>query len=263
MRRALTIAGSDSSAGAGIQADLKTFAAFGVYGLSAVTAVTAQNTEGVRAVHAVPAEIVAAQIDAVLEDIGVDAVKTGMLANAGIIEVVGERLRAHGVGRLVVDPVLAATSGRDLLDPGALDVLRRVLLPLAVVVTPNYAEAEALTGRVVRTPADAREAARALVALGSPNAVVKGGHARGPAIDILFDGCHFQEFSAPRLETRHTHGTGCTFAAAVTAELASDAGVPEAVARAKAYVTGALHHAPGLGRGHGPLGHFHPEQLRR
>jgi hydroxymethylpyrimidine/phosphomethylpyrimidine kinase len=257
MRTALTIAGSDSGGGAGIQADLKTFSALGVYGMSVLTAITAQNTVGVRAVYELPTDVVAAQIDAVIEDLGADAVKTGMLASSPLIRVVAERVRAWDLRNLVVDPVMVAKSGDALLQPEAVAALREELLPLALVVTPNRPEAEVLTGLAVRSLDEAREAARALVALGARNAVVKGGHAEGPAIDVLFDGTGFAEFSAPRLDSRHTHGTGCTFASAIAAELAKGATVVDAVARAKAYLTEALRHAPGLGHGHGPVHHFH------
>jgi hydroxymethylpyrimidine/phosphomethylpyrimidine kinase len=256
VKTALTIAGSDSGGGAGIQADIKTFSALGVYGTSALAAITAQNTLGVRAIFELPADLVAAQIDAVVEDIGADAVKTGMLGSTPLIEVVADRIRAHGLSTLVVDPVMVAKSGDALLHPDAVAALRERLLPLALVVTPNRPEAEVLTGRTVGTLEQAREAARALVGLGARNAVVKGGHAEGPAIDVLFDGHAFREYSAPRLDSRHTHGTGCTFASAIAAELAKGADVPEAVARAKAYLTAALEHAPGLGHGHGPVHHF-------
>jgi hydroxymethylpyrimidine/phosphomethylpyrimidine kinase len=244
MRTALTIAGSDSGGGAGIQADLKTFSALGVYGMSVLTAVTAQNTVGVRAVYELPPEVVAAQIDAVIEDLGADAVKTGMLASTALIQTVAERIRALNLGTLVVDPVMVAKSGDALLQPEAVAALRADLLPLALVVTPNRPEAEVLTGREVRT-------------LGARYAVVKGGHADGPAIDVLFDGEQFEQFSAARLETRHTHGTGCTFASAIAAELAKGATVVAAVAAAKVYLTEALRQAPGLGHGHGPVHHFH------
>jgi hydroxymethylpyrimidine/phosphomethylpyrimidine kinase len=257
MKTALTIAGSDSGGGAGIQADLKTFSALGVYGMSVLTAITAQNTVGVRAVHEVPPEIVAAQIDAVVEDLPVDAVKTGMLASAPLIHAVAERLRAHRLTTVVVDPVMVAKSGDPLLRPDAVAALTSELLPLALVVTPNRPEAEALTGRLVRSLDDAREAARRLVEMGARHAVVKGGHADGPAVDVLFDGRDFHEFAAPRVDTRHTHGTGCTFASAIAAELAKGATVPEAVGRAKTYLTQALHYAPGLGHGHGPVHHFY------
>ncbi|HEY7064973.1 MAG TPA: bifunctional hydroxymethylpyrimidine kinase/phosphomethylpyrimidine kinase [Chloroflexota bacterium] len=258
MKTALTIAGSDSGGGAGIQADLKTFSALGVYGMSALTAITAQNTVGVRAVYELPPELVAAQIDAVIEDLGADAVKTGMLGSTPLIQTVTERIRAHGLTTLVVDPVMVAKSGDALLQPEAVAALRELLLPLALVVTPNRPEAEVLTGRPVATLAEARAAARALVEeMGARNAVVKGGHAEGPAIDVLYDGRDFREYSAPRLDTRHTHGTGCTFASAIAAELAKGSAVPEAVGRAKEYLTAALERAPGLGHGHGPVHHFH------
>ena len=253
--RALTIAGSDSGGGAGIQADLKTFAAFGVYGLSAITAITAQNTQEVRSAYELPATSVAEQIDVVLEDIGAQAAKTGMLANAQIIEAVVERIR-HWQLRVVVDPVMRAKSGDALLQSKAVDALRKQLLPLAEVITPNLPEAEVLTGRIVKTSYEMREAARAIHDLGVQHVVVKGGHREEEPIDIYFDGSHFHELRAERLETRHTHGTGCTFSAAITALLARGYTVPEAIAEAKTYITGAIRYAPGIGHGHGPVEHF-------
>jgi hydroxymethylpyrimidine/phosphomethylpyrimidine kinase len=253
--RALTIAGSDSSAGAGIQADLKTFAALGVYGLSALTAVTAQNTLGVRAAFELPPDLVEAQIDAVLEDIGANAAKSGMLASAPIIEAV-----ARSVARwrlpLVVDPVMAAKSGDPLLQPSAVEALRRLLLPLALVVTPNLPETEMLIGRPVRTLDEMREAAQAIAALGVPHVVVKGGHRLAEPIDVYFDGSAFVELHAERIDTPHTHGTGCTFSAAIAAFLARGLSVGEAIAAAKRYTTEAIRHAPGIGHGHGPTEHF-------
>jgi hydroxymethylpyrimidine/phosphomethylpyrimidine kinase len=257
VKTALTIAGSDSGGGAGIQADLKTFSALGVYGMSVLAAITAQNTLGVRAWCALPLDIVAAQIDAVIEDLGADAVKTGMLASAALTQLVAERVQAHGLRTLVVDPVMVAKSGDALLEPDAVEAIRDALVPLALVVTPNRPEAEVLTGRTVQSLDEARDAARALVALGARNAVVKGGHAEGPAVDVLYDGSDLYEYSAPRIDSRHTHGTGCTFASAIAAELAKGAEVPEAVGRAKDYLTEALRHAPGLGHGHGPVHHFY------
>lgn len=253
--RALTIAGSDSSAGAGIQADLKTFAALGVYGLSALTAITAQNTLGVRMAEDLAPELVEAQIDAVLEDIGADAAKTGMLSSPLIIEAVAGRVRKWGL-RLVVDPVMRAKSGDPLLRPEAVATLRAQLLPLAEVVTPNLPEAEALTGRRIETLDDMRAAASAIFALGPRHVVVKGGHRTTEPVDIYFDGKRCLELRAERLQTPHTHGTGCTFSAAITALLARGMPVEEAVAGAKQYITGAIRHAPGLGHGHGPVGHF-------
>jgi hydroxymethylpyrimidine/phosphomethylpyrimidine kinase len=254
----MTIAGSDSGGGAGIQADLKTFAALGVYGTSALTAVTAQNTLGVTAVHEIPPEVVAAQIDAIVSDIGADAVKTGMLASAPIIEVVAAKLRQYRLPNLVVDPVMAAKSGDRLLRPEAVAALRELLLPLATVVTPNLPEAEILVGRPLPDGEAVRDAAREIVALGPRAVVMKGGHAAGDiVVDVLFDGVNFREYAAPRVDTRSTHGTGCTFASAIAAGLAQGLGLEEAVAQAKEYVTAALRNAKPIGGGHGPVHHFY------
>ena len=255
--RALTIAGSDSGAGAGIQADLKTFAALGVYGTSALTAVTAQNTVGVTAVHEVPTNIIAAQIDAVLNDIGADAVKTGMLASGSIIECVASELQRHAVPWLVVDPVMVAKSGDPLLWEDAVDTLRTRLLPLASVVTPNIPEAETLTGVKITSDTEARRAAENILAMGAKAVVVKGGHREGPAADLFYDGSRFQEFSAPRIDTANTHGTGCTFASAIAAGLARGMNVLDAVGLAKEYVTEAIRRSLPVGGGHGPLNHFY------
>jgi hydroxymethylpyrimidine/phosphomethylpyrimidine kinase len=253
--RALTIAGSDSGGGAGIQADLKTFAALGVYGLSALTAITAQNTIGVRAAYTLPAELIEAQIDAVLEDIGVDAAKTGMLSSSAIIEAVANSVSRWNL-RLVVDPVMVAKGGDPLLQPEAVATLRTVLLPLAEVITPNLPEAEVLTGLHIETLNDMRSAAQAIHALGPRHVVVKGGHRTGEPLDIYFDGSRFVELRAERIQTRHTHGTGCTFSAAIAAFMARGLPVDSAVASAKNYITGAIRSAPGIGNGHGPVGHF-------
>src|SRR5438876_6894253 len=253
--RALTIAGSDSGGGAGIQADLKTFAALGVYGLSALTAITAQNTQGVRAAQDLPPELVEAQIDAVLEDIGANAAKTGMLSNSAIIDVVARCVSRWNL-RLVVDPVMVAKGGDPLLQPEAITTLSSVLLPLAEVVTPNLLEAEALTGKRVETLDDMRAAARAIAALGPRHVVVKGGHRAADPVDVYFDGKRFAELRAERISTRHTHGTGCTFSAAIAAYIARGLPVDAAVTAAKNYITEAIRHAPGLGSGHGPVGHF-------
>jgi hydroxymethylpyrimidine/phosphomethylpyrimidine kinase len=253
----MTVAGSDSGAGAGIQADLKTFAALGVYGASAITAITAQNTLGVTAVFELPPEMVAAQIDAIVEDLGAEAVKTGMLASAPIVEVVAERLGRHRLGNLVVDPVMVAKSGHPLLLPEAVDALRRLLLPLATVVTPNLSEAEALVGRPLSTEEELEAAARQIADMGPQAVVIKGGHRPGPeAVDLLYWQGRLQRLVAPRIETSSTHGTGCTFASAIAAYLAQGLEVPEAVARAKAFLTEALRHAYPLGRGRGPVDHF-------
>ena len=253
----MTIAGSDSGGGAGIQADLKTFSALGVYGASTLTAITAQNTVAVTAVYELPTDVIAAQIDAVITDIGVDAVKTGMLSSVAIVEVVAQELKRHGIINLVVDPVMVAKSGDTLLRQEAVDSLRTRLLPLAAVATPNIPEAETLTGREIVSDEDMRRAAEEIVAMGARAVVVKGGHRDGPATDLYYDGSRFQEFSAPRFDTVNTHGTGCTFASAVAAGLAQGKDVIDAVAQAKEYVTGAIRNSYPLGQGHGPVHHFY------
>jgi hydroxymethylpyrimidine/phosphomethylpyrimidine kinase len=254
--RALTVAGSDSGGGAGIQADLKTFSAYRVYGASVLTAITAQNSLGVRGVENLPPTFVAAQLDAVLGDIGADAAKTGMLSTAPIVEVVADRLRAHGLRRLVVDPVMIAKSGDPLLQPSARAALVAHILPLALVVTPNLHEAAALAGIPVSTEAEMEAAARRIHALGPAWILVKGGHLKGDAVDLLFDGTHLSRLVAPRIDTPHTHGTGCTYSAAIAAGLARGADVPDAVAEAKRYVTAAIRAGFPLGRGVGTLRHF-------
>jgi hydroxymethylpyrimidine/phosphomethylpyrimidine kinase len=255
--KALTVAGSDSGGGAGIQADLKTFAALGVYGTSALTAVTAQNTQEVVAIAEVPEEVVAAQIDAVLEDIGTDAAKTGMLSSASIIATVADRLEAWGVTTLVVDPVMVAKSGDRLLQADAVATLRSTLLPLALIVTPNLPEAEVLSGLTIHTVEDARRAAAAIAGLGPRYVVVKGGHRRDAPIDIVFDGRDYVDLPADRIETTNTHGTGCTFSAAIAAHLARGAAPLEAIAAAKAFVSEALRTSYRIGNGHSPVNHFH------
>ena len=259
--KALTIAGSDSGGGAGIQADLKTFAALGVYGSSVVTAVTAQNTRGVFAVAEVPEEVIALQIDVVLEDIGAAAVKTGMLSSASIVQTVAGRLEAWGVEQLVVDPVMVAKGGHPLLQQSAVAAVTEHLLPLALVVTPNIPEAEVLSGITIDSPDAAREAARAIGALGPRWVVIKGGHQAGDATDLVYDGGHFAEFSAQRIDTPNTHGTGCTFSAAIAALLAR--GVPplEAIEAAKIWLTGAIRASYAIGDGHSPVNHFHAVDL--
>ena len=255
--RAMTIAGSDSGGGAGIQADLKTFAAMGVYGTSVLTAITAQNTLQVTEILELPTSMVESQIDAVLSDIGTDVVKTGMLSSAGIIETVVEKLREHGLSNLVVDPVMVAKGGDRLIEEDAVEALRTLLIPLARVVTPNIPEAQVLTGGEIKSMDDARDAAREIVAMGAKAALVKGGHLNGPATDILFDGEEYRLFTTPRIATSSTHGTGCTLASATAAGLAKGLSVREAVAQAKKYVTATIRHAFPMGRGHGPLNHFH------
>jgi hydroxymethylpyrimidine/phosphomethylpyrimidine kinase len=257
MKTVLTIAGSDSGAGAGIQADLKTFAAHGVYGTTAITALTAQNTRGVHGVHVVPAEFVIAQIEAVVSDIGCDAVKTGMLATSAIVEAVAASIEALDLPNLVVDPVMIAKGGDRLLDQGAVHTMRTALIRLARVVTPNLPEAEVLAEMPVRSVDDMREAGRRILRLGPAAVVVKGGHGEGDVVtDLLVEGTRDVELTGPRLHGAHTHGTGCTFAAAMAARLAIGDTVEDAARAAKAYVADAMRHGIDLGGGHRPLGHF-------
>ncbi len=251
---ALTIAGSDSGGGAGIQADLKTFAAFGVHGTSAITAITAQNTRTVSAIHEVPVRMIRAQIDVVVEDIGVQAAKTGMLASAELIPAVAAAIQEHGIQNLVVDPVMVAKGGARLLHNDAVAALYRYLLPLASVVTPNIPEAEVLLGRALNTLDDRRQAARDLVALGPRAAVLKGGHLEASAAtDIYWDGVEMVELTARRVATNNTHGSGCVFSAAIAAGLAKGEDLLEAVEAAKAFITAAIEHSLELGSGHGPV----------
>jgi hydroxymethylpyrimidine/phosphomethylpyrimidine kinase len=260
IRTALTIAGSDSGGGAGIQADLKTFAALGVYGTSAITAVTAQNTLGVTAVTAVSADLVTAQIETVAADIPIHATKTGMLFNAAIVEAVAAAVEALELPLLVVDPVMLAKSGDRLLDDDGIRAMCAELLPRALVVTPNIPEAEILSGRTIGSLEDVRAAAEEIYQHCGTAVVIKGGHARdtgdGLLVDLLFDGEQFTEYQTARISTRNTHGTGCTFASAIAARLALDDSLTEAVAYAQAYVAGAIEHGLPLGKGHGPLDHF-------
>jgi hydroxymethylpyrimidine/phosphomethylpyrimidine kinase len=257
MQIALTIAGSDSGGGAGVQADLKTFAAHGVYGLCAITAVTAQNTIGVSTWTAVSADLVTAQIDAVVSDIGAHAVKTGMLPNAAVVAAVAAAAEDLALPFLVVDPVMIAKSGDRLIDDEAVEALTSALFRRAFVVTPNIPEAEALTSLRIDDRESRREAARRLVALGAANVIIKGGHLQTTGIvDLLYDGYRFTEFETTRVAGRHTHGTGCTFAAALTAHLALGHSLADAVPQAQQYIAGAIREAPALGRGHGPMDHF-------
>lgn len=261
MKKVLTVAGSDSSGGAGLQADLKTFAAMRVYGLSVVTAVTAQNTVAVTGVHTVPSEFVKKQMDAVFDDFEINGVKTGMLANAGTITVVAECFRQYSVKNIVVDPVMIATSGDLLMDERIERMLwafRNELIPGALVVTPNIPEAEILTGREIRSLEDMKAAAIDLQSLGAKNVVIKGGHLEqgDSVIDVLFDGNGFTEYRNQRIATRNTHGTGCTFAAALAAGLARELSVQEAVSEAKRFVYTALKLSYSVGRGGGPPDHL-------
>ncbi len=258
LRRALTIAGSDSGGGAGIQADLKTFAAFGVYGMSAITAITAQNTIGVQAVHPVPLAVIEAQLVSVMSDIGVDAAKTGMLGTADVVELVSTLIKRLCIPNLVVDPVMVAKSGDTLLAADARSAVRAALLPLATVVTPNLPEAETLLGRPVRDLRTMRDAARELFQLGAQWVVVKGGHLpdEEDAIDLVYDGATFTELRSPRTRSGNTHGTGCTFSAAIAAGLAAGRQPLDAIRTAKEYITAAIESAPRIGHGHGPTNHL-------
>ena len=255
--RAMTIAGSDSGGGAGIQADLKTFAAHGVYGTSVLTAITSQNTRGVTDVLELPASLIESQIDAVVSDIGADVVKTGMLSSSTVIEVVAAKARQHQMDALVVDPVMVAKGGDKLLQDDAVDALRSLLVPIATVITPNVPEAETLLGVKIETLDEAKEAAQALVGMGARAAVVKGGHLSGPPTDMLYDGEEFRAFTSRRIDTTSTHGTGCTFASAIASNLAKGLPLRQSVSLAKSYVSSAIRLAQPIGRGHGPLNHFH------
>ena len=258
MKKVMTIAGSDSGGGAGIQADLKAFAANGVHGTSAITAITAQNTVAVTDMLALSPSLVANQIDAIIDDIGADAVKTGMLPNAAIIETVADRIRAHALSPVVIDPVMVTSTGSRLLEDDAVEAIRGALMPLATLVTPNMREAAVLTDGPVETIDDMRRAARFLAeSTGARAVLVKGGHLQGPATDVLFDGSDFTEFTEERIDTTSNHGTGCTLASTIAANLAKGADLPTAVANAKAYVTNAMRAATPIGAGHGPLNHFY------
>ncbi len=257
MRTVLTIAGSDSGGGAGIQADLKTFAAHGVFGTCAVTAVTAQNTLGVIAWQAVPADLVTAQIEAVVGDIGTDAVKIGMLATAAIVEAVGAAIEALDLPQVVIDPVMIAKGGDRLLSEDAVDAMRAELLPRAHVLTPNIPEAEVLAGMRIGSIEAMAEAGARILAMGPRVVVVKGGHLDGPeAVDVVCGAAGTFELRRPRMAGPHTHGTGCTLSAAIAANLARGLDDRRAIENAREYLDGAIRHAPGLGRGHGPLNHF-------
>jgi hydroxymethylpyrimidine/phosphomethylpyrimidine kinase len=253
--RVLIVAGSDSGGGAGIQADIKTVLALGAHAMTAVTALTAQDTLGVHGVHPTPPAFVRLQMEVVLADLGADAVKTGMLGDAATIETVADVLRGRGLA-LVLDPVMVAKGGARLLDPAALDALREQLLPLAALLTPNIPEAEALLGHPIPDHAAALEAAEALRALGAPAVLLKGGHLDGAVVrDVLATAEGVQVLTMPRIDTRHTHGTGCTLASGIAAGLAQGLALEAAVRRARAYVQAAIIAAPGFGLGHGPLDH--------
>jgi len=253
--KALTIAGSDSGGGAGIQADLKTFMALDVYGTSVITAVTAQNTLGVQGVIELPTEFVAQQFDSILSDVGAHAAKTGMLSSISLVQVVSRKVQEYKLRQLVVDPVMVAKGGHSLLREEARRVLAETLLPLALVVTPNLYEASLLAGMEVKDRASMEEAARRIKALGPASVVVKGGHLEQEACDLLFDGRSFRAYASPKIDTICTHGAGCTFSAAITAALAKGQEVAEAVATAKTFVTRTIAAGFPIGHGHAPLNH--------
>src|SRR5205823_14230367 len=258
MKQVLTIAGSDSGGGAGIQADIKAMSANGVFAMSAITAVTAQNTEEVTDVFELPLSIIAAQIDAVFDDFDVSAVKTGMLSSAEIVKVVAKLLKPQNVTNLVVDPVMIAKSGHRLLKPDAVEALMHELIPLALVVTPNIHEAQQLSGIEIKTLNDARRAAKIIHRLGCRHVLIKGGHLlEDRATDLLYDGRFFELFKSEFIDTPHTHGTGCTFASAIAAHLALGKPLAQAVTAAKAYLTEAIRHGLSIGHGKGPTNHFY------
>lgn len=258
MKRLLTIAGSDSGGGAGIQADLKTFMAFGVYGMSAITALTSQNTKGVQGIFEVPPDFIYQQIQSVVSDIGVDAVKTGMLASTEIVAVVSKAVRDFKIPNLVVDPVMVAKSGDALLAESARRAIWEELIPQAMVITPNIFEAEVLLNRKIKDLSDMQQAARDLKESGCQWVVLKGGHLNldNQAIDVVYDGQKFQLLKSPRIKTRHTHGTGCTFASAIAAGLGKGYPVIKAIRQAKKYITAAIENGLALGTGHGPTNHL-------
>jgi hydroxymethylpyrimidine/phosphomethylpyrimidine kinase len=257
LKQVLTIAGSDSGGGAGIQADLKAMSANGVFGMSVITAITAQNTRAVTAAYDLPLSLIEAQIDAVFDDFEVSAVKTGMLSSRDIVRTVARKLESRAVQNLVVDPVMISKSGYDLLQPDSIESVKRDLIPLARLVTPNLPEAERLTGRSIRTIDDVKAAARAIHGLGPGAVLIKGGHRLDErATDILFDGSEFTILAGEYIETTNTHGTGCTYASAIAAKLALGDSLVDAVRAAKAYITEAIRHSLAIGHGHGPTDHF-------
>lgn len=257
MKKCLSIAGSDCSGGAGIQADLKTFAAHHTYGMSVIVSVVAENTSRVISVHDVPPDIIKDQIDAVFEDIEVDAVKVGMLSGSDSMEAVAEKIRQYRPENLVVDPVMIAKGGCALMKPDALETLKKEIIPLACLLTPNIPEAETLTGLDIGGIEQMKEAAGRIHRMGAKNVLLKGGHLGGDATDLLFDGEKFQVFQTKRISTKNTHGTGCTLSSAIAANLAKGLELEKAVKEAKDYITFAIKKAPDIGKGHGPLNHFY------
>jgi len=257
MKNLLTIAGSDSCGGAGIQADLKTFCALGTYGMSAITAVTAQNTMGVFSVREMEADIVRDQINCLFDDIKIHGVKIGMVSSIEIIDTIGQCLKDKNAENIVLDPVMVSKSGCHLLKPESINELVKVLFPLALIVSPNLFEAEVITGEKIETVSQMEKAAQKIFSLGAKNVVVKGGHLTGDAIDVLYDGRNFNYIKGTRIDTKNTHGTGCTFSSAITAYIAKGYGVLDSVKHAKEYINGAIEHSIELGHGVGPTNHFY------
>ena len=254
----LTIAGSDSSGGAGIQADIKAMSANGVFAMSVITSITAQNSTGVSAIHDLPTAIIEAQFNAVFSDFSIAAVKTGMLSTVDIVKTVSRKLTQYEAKPLVVDPVMIAKSGHALLKEDAMAVLKTQLIPLAFLVTPNIHEAEVLSDMKIQTLSEARQAAKAIHALGCDHVLIKGGHLlERPGTDLLYDGRFFRMYHGEFIDTPHTHGTGCTYASAISANLARGNLLPDAIEGAKSYITEAIRHGLAIGHGHGPTDHFH------
>ncbi len=257
MKKVLTIAGSDCSGGAGIQADLKTFSAHGVFGMSVIVSVVAENTSRVIAIQDISPDMIIKQIEAVFEDIGTDAIKIGMLSGPSCMKAVTGKLHEYKPGNVVIDPVMVAKNGCPLMDPDAVDTLIKDIIPLADVLTPNLPEAEKITGLSISSTADMEKAAVVIFQMGSRNVLIKGGHSSGDALDVLYDGSHFYHFSAKRIPTKNTHGTGCTYSSAIAANLALGMELPDAVEKAKHYVTTAIEHSLDIGKGCGPTHHFY------
>ncbi len=257
MKNCLSIAGSDCSGGAGIQADIKTFAALGCFGMSVIVAVVAENTSRVISIQDVIPAMIKDQIDAVFEDIEVDAVKVGMLSGTNTMKAVADKLREYNPPNIVIDPVMIAKGGCALMAPAAWDTLKEEIIPLSFLLTPNIPEAEKITGIDINTIPDMQRAAQTIHEMGAENVLIKGGHLQGNAVDILFDGKEFASFSSERIDTKNTHGTGCTLSSAITANLANGMDLHKAVEEAKKYITMAIKYSLNIGKGHGPLNHFY------
>lgn len=257
MKKLLTIAGSDSCGGAGIQADLKTFSAHEVFGMSVITAVTAQNTQGVFAVEDISPDIIQKQIEVIFDDISVDGVKIGMVSKTETIKIIAETLSKYSVKNLVIDPVMISKSGFDLLKPEAKEALIKYLLPMATVVTPNLPEAEVITGLNVNNLDGMKEAAKMIYKMGPKYVLIKGGHLEGEAVDVLYDGVDFIYYNSPRINTKNTHGTGCTLSSSIASNLGKGLSVIEAIKQSKAYITTAIEKSFSIGKGVGPVHHFH------